>query len=180
MLDPSDEKLHQWRKRVKYTWYHLRLLRGAAPGVLEPLTRQFSDLSDALGDDHDLAVLTAQLHDDPAAFGGDSEVRRALQLIAAWRVDLQTRARSVGSRLYVEPADAFAQRLASYWVTWREQGDEMVAGEIAVLAPPDDDLDERSVRQLYALARQLDVARRSSMDRGALIASIRAAGWTER
>jgi CHAD domain-containing protein len=180
MLDPSDEKLHQWRKRVKYTWYHVRLLRDAAPGVLKPLVGRFHDLSDVLGDDHDLAVLTAQLQDDPAAFGGDTEVGRALQLIAAWRVDLQTRARSVGSRLYVEPADVFAQRLASYWMTWREQGAELVAGEIAVLAPADDDLDERSVRQLYALARQLDVARRSSMGRDALIASIRAAGWAER
>lgn len=179
MFDPTDEKLHEWRKRVKYTWYHLRLLRDAAPSVLKPLVGRFHDLSDVLGDDHDLAVLTAQLHDDPAAFGGDAEVRRAVELITGCRADLQQRARSLGSRLYVEPREAFSQRLASYWTTWREHGDELEAGEIADLRPPDDDLDERSVRQLYAIARQLDVEGRSSMDRDDLIASIRAAGWTE-
>ena len=179
MLNPSDEKLHDWRKRVKYTWYHLRLLHDAAPSVLKPLVGRFHDLSDVLGDDHDLAVLTARLHDDPESYGGDAEVRRALELIDTWRWELQTRARSLGSRLYVEQATPFSQRLASYWTTWREHGDELAAGEIADLAPPDDDLAERSVRQLYAIAQQLDVRGRSSMRREALIASIRAAGRTQ-
>lgn len=176
MLEVSDETLHEWRKRVKYTWYHVRLLRDAAPSMLKPLRRRLHDLSDVLGDDHDLAVLTTQLHDDPVAFGGDAEVRRALELVASWRVDLQRRARSLGSRLYVEPPDAFSQRLASYWSTWQQQGDELVAGEIADLAPSGDDLDERSVDQLYAIARQADIAGRSAMNRDVLIASIRAAG----
>lgn len=179
MFDPSDEKLHEWRKRAKYTWYHLRLLGDAAPSVLEPLIGRFKDLSDALGDDHDLAVLTAQLRGDPAAFGGDAEVHRALHIIAVRRDDLQRRARSLGSRLYVERADAFSERLASYWTTWREHGDELVAGEIANLAPPDDGLEQRSVRQLYEIARDLEISGRSSMRRAALIASIRAAGWTQ-
>lgn len=179
MLAPSDHTLHQWRKRVKYTWYHLRLLCNAAPSVLMPLIGRFHDLSDVLGDDHDLAVLSTQLRAEPEAFGGHDQADRAQQLITTCRGDLQMRARSLGSRLYVETPSAFAQRVASYVTTWREQGEELAAGQIADLATPDDTFDEWSVRQLYALARQLDIAGRSTMDRDALIASLRADGRTQ-
>jgi Rho termination factor, N-terminal domain len=95
------------------------------------------------------------------------------------RKDLQQRALRLGPRLYAEHPAAFAARLVAYWTAWRAHGDEWAAGEIADLAPPADDLEERSVRQLYAIARELDVPRRSAMDRDELISSIRAAGWVE-
>lgn len=177
-FDPTDEGLHQWRKRVKYTWYHLRLLRDSAPGVLTPLIGRFHDLSDALGDDHDLVVLTEQLQAQPAAFGGDDVVERAMRLVVPTRERLQRAASSLGARLYVESPDRFSERLARYWTAWQELGDELQAGEISDMAPPSDDLDERSVRDLYTLAQHLGIPNRSTMDRDDLIGTIRAAGWT--
>lgn len=179
LFSPTDERLHQWRKRAKYTWYHARLLRDAAPSVLKPLIGRLHDLSDVLGDDHDLAVLVEQLHADSAEFGGDDAVATTVQAIEVVRADLQERALRLGPRLYAERPEAFASRLLAYWTAWQEHGDEWAAGEIADLAPADDDLDERSVRQLYAIARELKVPGRSSMDRDDLIASIRAVGWVE-
>lgn len=175
---PTDETLHQWRKRVKYTWYHVRLLQDAAPSVLEPLADRMHDLSDVLGDDHDLAVLSAQILAEPDEFGGDLEVAHAVGLMGSVREDLQQRAVRLGVRMYVEPPDAFAGRMVGYWTAWHDHGDEWVAGEVADLAPVDDDLDQRSGRQLYTIARELDVAGRSRMSRDDLVASIRAAGWT--
>lgn len=177
--EATDERLHQWRKRVKYTWYHLRLVRDSAPGVLKPLIGRFHDLSDALGDDHDLVVLTEQLHAQPDAFGGAEVVERAMRLVAPTRDGLQRAAGRLGARLYVESPDGFSERLARYWTTWHRLGDELPAGEIADLAPPSDDLDEQSVRELYAIAQQLDVPGRSAMDRDDLIGTIRATGWTQ-
>lgn len=179
LFRPTDEGLHQWRKRAKYTWYHVRLLRDAAPSVLKPLIGRFHDLSDVLGDDHDLAVLVEQLRADTGDFGGDDAVATTVQAVEVVRADLQQRAMRLGPRLYAERPSAFADRLVAYWTAWQEHGDERAAGEIADLAPADDDLDERSVRQLYAIARELDVPGRSSMDRDGLISSIRAAGWVE-
>ena len=49
--------VHEWRKRTKDAGYHVRLLRDAAPSILEPLEDRFHDLSDALGDAHDLVVI---------------------------------------------------------------------------------------------------------------------------
>ena len=53
--------MHEWRKRTKDAGYHVRLLRDAAPSILEPLEDRFHDLSDALGDAHDLVVICERL-----------------------------------------------------------------------------------------------------------------------
>jgi len=127
---PTGENFHDWRKRAKYTWYHLRLLEPASPSMLGPLTAGFDQLADLLGDAHDLHVLTAQLasgHEELAAVSDATEV---LQRLDEHRVELEQRAIAIGSRLYVESADRFADRLGAYWKTWRDLGDEP--------APPDE------------------------------------------
>jgi CHAD domain-containing protein len=55
--EASVEHAHEWRKSVKYTWHHLELLERTAPSVLRPAGASFHQLSDALGDAHNLAVL---------------------------------------------------------------------------------------------------------------------------
>ena len=54
--DPSDEALHEWRKRSKDLWYHLRLVRRCWPQVLDSTADEAHELSDRLGDDHDLVA----------------------------------------------------------------------------------------------------------------------------
>ncbi|MGZ8667682.1 MAG: CHAD domain-containing protein, partial [Solirubrobacterales bacterium] len=53
---PSDGALHEFRKRSKDLWYHLRLVRRAWPAVITTTTEEAHELSDLLGDDHDLVV----------------------------------------------------------------------------------------------------------------------------
>jgi CYTH domain-containing protein/CHAD domain-containing protein len=137
--DPVDERLHEWRKRVKQLWYQVRLVETTAPSVLGPLVDRLDDLSDALGDEHDLSALLAALKADPAAHGGKVAVRRAAQLIRHRRSDLRDRAFGLGARLLAEDPKAFGNRIAAYWRIDREQGREPKAGSIADLA----DLDER-------------------------------------
>ncbi len=64
---PSDELMHEWRKSVKNLGYQVRLLERAAPSVLEPLGANLDDLAEALGDDHDLAVLVERLAARPGS-----------------------------------------------------------------------------------------------------------------
>lgn len=120
----TAERFHELRKRVKYTWYHLRLLRDAAPWVLAPLADRFHDLSDGLGDAHDLAVLGDQLRSNPDAFGGDAIVGEAVVLADGFRQRLERRSLVVAARLYAEEPDAFAGRLGAYWAAWRRDGTE--------------------------------------------------------
>lgn len=173
---PPDELLHQWRKRVKYSWYHVSLLEPAAPTLLGALADLHHDLSDVLGDDHDLAILSADLRADPDTFGGEDQVGPALLLVDGTRRDLQRRAVGVGARLYAEAPDALGTRLVALLEAWWEHGPEPAAGELGDLHDPADDLGDRTNGQLRDLARQRDLPGRSHMDRTGLLGALRAAG----
>ncbi|MGY6500055.1 MAG: CHAD domain-containing protein [Acidimicrobiales bacterium] len=173
---PSAENFHEWRKRAKYTWYHVRLLERSAPSVLGPLGKRFHDLTDALGDAHDLAVLEAQLVADPDEFGGDEQLDAALTVLRGRRVELEEAARSLGARLYVEPPDAFEDRLRRYWGVWHSVGDELRAGELGDLHPPDDGLEELDVGRLTEMAADAGIPGRSGMRKADLIGALRVQG----
>ncbi len=117
--DPAPDNFHELRKRAKYSWYHVRLLAPSAPSILEPLGKQFKQLSDGLGDAHDLAVLSAQLEHDPDAFGGDAIVRDALDLLDRRREELEHAAVGLAAQLYAEPPKRFTRRLERYWDMWQ-------------------------------------------------------------
>lgn len=38
--EPTTDELHEWRKRTKDHWYHLRLLQASAPDLLDPWIEQ--------------------------------------------------------------------------------------------------------------------------------------------
>ncbi len=118
--DPTATRLHEWRKRAKGYWYHVRLLHGAAPTVLGPLGAALSDLADDLGSAHDLAVLDDVLGAAPIDFGGDDMVRHARCLIADRRATLEARAIRQGAVLYVEAPRRFDERLHAYWDLWQD------------------------------------------------------------
>ena len=55
---------------------------------------------------------------------------------AGMKTNLEDRALSLASRLYAEETDVFVDRLSLYWAAWQE-GEELQAGEIADLHPPE-------------------------------------------
>jgi CHAD domain-containing protein len=113
--EPSDENLHEWRKRAKDHWYHVRLMRNAWPKVMDAYRREMRLLTEALGMDHDLAILTPIVRDDPDAFGGADGVRVFLDMAARRRAELQDRARLVGRRIYAEKPRTLVQRFKARW-----------------------------------------------------------------
>jgi CHAD domain-containing protein len=61
-VEPTVENLHDWRKRVKDLWYHLRWLGPILPATMSGHAQDAHHLSELLGDDHDLAVLRESLN----------------------------------------------------------------------------------------------------------------------
>ena len=131
---PTDKRMHEWRKSVKHLWYQIRLVEAAAPSILGPLIGTLDDLAEALGDDHDLAVLIERLGSDPQRFGGKSSAKRAITAARRQQDDLRVRAVRLGSTLYAESPSAFAARVISYWKTTKRSGPELATGRIADLA----------------------------------------------
>lgn len=113
--DPSAETLHEWRKRAKDLWYHHQLLQCSWPAVIEPLSDQAHELSDHLGDDHDLAVLAEWAKEHAAAAGGLYAVQDLNDVIVLRRGELQADAFVLGERLYAERPGAFSRRFRAYW-----------------------------------------------------------------
>ena len=112
--DPGDEALHEFRKRSKDLWYHLRLIREAWPEVLQSAADEAHELSDRLGDDHDLVVLTEYLtNDGPALTSAQLEHLRGQ--IEARRAELQGEAFAYAERLYAEKPKRFVARIGAYW-----------------------------------------------------------------
>ncbi|MGH9041611.1 MAG: CHAD domain-containing protein [Acidimicrobiia bacterium] len=129
----TAEQSHEWRKAVKYTWHHLQLMENAAPSLLTPTASRFHQLSDALGDAHNLAVLREVLEGSAARFGGQHAIDPVLALAALSRADLEQRAIRLGLRLYAEPPNAFVRRLYGYWQAEVRAGSELPTGELADL-----------------------------------------------
>ncbi|HEV2875301.1 MAG TPA: CHAD domain-containing protein [Thermoleophilaceae bacterium] len=100
--DPSTENLHEWRKRAKDLWYHCSILQETWKPVMTALADEAHELSDRLGDDHDLAVLLD--------FGAEPLEAD----IAARRRELQEEAFAYGTRLYADKPKAFVRRI-EHW-----------------------------------------------------------------
>lgn len=115
--EPGSEQFHDWRKRVKDLWHAFQLLENTWPPVLSVLAEQAHDLSDLLGDDHDIGVLVAVSAEHRL---GTAAERKALAGQAERRgARLRAEARLLGARLYAEEPWDFTDRLGAYHRTWR-------------------------------------------------------------
>ncbi|MBI2433260.1 MAG: CHAD domain-containing protein, partial [Candidatus Hydrogenedentes bacterium] len=113
---PAD--FHEWRKRVKDHWYHLRLLSDIWPGVMRGHRRSLRDLSELVGDHHNLAVLWE-------LFAAAPELPPRLKTeldgcIHARMQALEKLAQRVGALVYAETPGALRRRLKRYWQSWRK------------------------------------------------------------
>jgi CHAD domain-containing protein len=116
---PSEEAVHEWRKRSKDLWYQVRIVKEAWPDLLGDLADETHELSDLLGDHHDLAVLRAEAKANPGCFEGSKDRKRLTGLIEKRQDELLSRALELGDRLYAEKPKDFTQRIGSYWAAWR-------------------------------------------------------------
>jgi CHAD domain-containing protein len=113
--DPSDERFHDWRKSVKYLWYHSQLLNARNPTPFDVITAELDHLGELLGDDHDLVLLEHTLSEEYPKGRSPSTTRALRTRILQKRGQLQQAARALGSRVYLEKAGAFEARLQGTW-----------------------------------------------------------------
>jgi len=122
----SDETWHELRKCAKALGYQLRLLRPIWPGPINVLLREIDQLTDRLGDDHDLAVLRGRILNEPysPSENQDSADTRHifLQSLDRRRRKLQLESLQLARRIYVEKPGQFEHRLAAYWHAWKLKG----------------------------------------------------------
>ena len=121
MSQPTAENLHDWRKRVKYLRYHLCILRPIWSEIMEEWVDRTHDLSDYLGEDHDLAVLQEFVLKQPERFNRQNTLESLNALIDLRRQELQPKAIFIGRKIYTEKDKRFVKRLNNYWRIWQEE-----------------------------------------------------------
>jgi CHAD domain-containing protein len=111
---PSTDDLHDWRKRLKYLRYQIRILVDLWPGMMEAFEDALHDLTDDLGYDHDLAELQSRVCEV-------AEIEEVEQwdvlagLVSRRRVELQARAVERGSRCLALKTGCFVAVMGALW-----------------------------------------------------------------
>jgi CHAD domain-containing protein len=116
----SSESLHAWRRRLTELREQLRLFRPAAPRLVGSLVKSVHQLTDRVGDEHDLWILQEFLRES-ALIPGDVAAREPfIALIDERRAALGERALAEGSRLYDMSAERLARAISRAWSHWRK------------------------------------------------------------
>ena len=101
---PTDDALHEWRKRTKDLRYAMELLQCHARDRSDAISLRAHELTNLLGDDHDLATLRTVVKGQNVA--GAYQV---IALIDERRTELQRESTALGRTLYRDKPRRFVR-----------------------------------------------------------------------
>jgi CHAD domain-containing protein len=118
---PTDEGLHEWRKRAKDLWNAMDILKPVRPAFTVRRGENAQKLADLLGDDHDLSVLRQVLSTSGDGTLDSASAEVILPLIDRRQAELRRDAFALGPALFGEEPEVFIARLRAYWRAWRAE-----------------------------------------------------------
>ena len=98
--NPNDHDVHEWRKRVKDLWYHLRIVELIGSDEVGIRAELAHDVSNLIGDHHDLAVLADDVASRTDGLGGEEARAALIARIRKRQDELADEAIELGRRLY--------------------------------------------------------------------------------
>ncbi|MEZ5924772.1 MAG: CHAD domain-containing protein [Hyphomicrobiaceae bacterium] len=110
----ADEDFHDWRKHVQRHWRHMQLFEAAWPDEIAVRIGAARQVSELLGDDHDLWMLVSDLEADKHRTAPGRR-QRMIALGRDRQAELKARAHQIGAWLFAEKPAAFGRRLGVYW-----------------------------------------------------------------
>lgn len=111
----TDEAFHDWRKNVQRHWRHMKLLAPAWPELLEARAATARELSQRLGDDHDLSMLIAFASNRSRSGLTARQVKALSQACRKEQAILREKARTIGARLTSDKPGSLARHVAALW-----------------------------------------------------------------
>lgn len=110
------EDFHEWRKALKTLWYHLRLVEACAPRLRRDV-RVLHDLERWLGDEHNLAVLCAELSEQGSLCDFDA-LRSAAE---RKQRELRRKTLDAAKPIYAAKPSDFLASLEKAWRAWHRR-----------------------------------------------------------
>lgn len=112
--NPDVHLLHDMRKRMKYLWYQVEILRPIYPATLKAFANSLENITEKLGIYHDLAVLEEYLGEHDG--GLETVLRQTLLDACAFRREgLLPGIIRMSEAAYSEKPEAFMHRMQEYW-----------------------------------------------------------------
>jgi CHAD domain-containing protein len=133
---PRAENYHEWRKRVKDHWYHIRLIEDLWTDVMLGYEKSLKELETWLGDDHNLVVLRETVEATPEFYGMSKEVAALFDLMESYQKELRGNALSLGQRIYEEKPKQFVERMKQLWEAWQAEPKSLEKFEKRQTRPP--------------------------------------------
>jgi hypothetical protein len=127
------EDYHEWRKRVKDHWYHVRLLENIWPQEMQLRAGSLKDLETWLGDDHNLVVLRDKVEHDSEEYEED-EAQLCLALAHQHQGALRERALTLGAKLYEAKPKEWTRHMRKLWEAWQDEPEEPAAEQASPVA----------------------------------------------
>ena len=125
----KDEDFHEWRKRVKYYFYLLKMLTPIWPSRLGKTVKHLDCLQDKLGKDHDLAVLKSFLVKHLSNLGYRTPVGQVVQYLKKRSAKLRKQSMALGKILFDDKPGQRMKALRKRWEDW--QSPQKVRGNLA-------------------------------------------------
>jgi CHAD domain-containing protein len=116
----SAEDFHEWRKHVKYHWYHCRLLENLWKPLMKARRDEAKHLAELLGEDHDYALLDQLLAQSGADFPDEAGALAFRDVIEKAQRRTRKEAFLVGQRLFAQKPKHASRQFGSWWSTWRD------------------------------------------------------------
>lgn len=114
----TDHHIHDWRKRAKYLRYQLGILSMAWAPIFQVVETELHQLTDYLGDFHDLEVLKGALERSDLSLDNPAKAK-LFGLIELQQFESCQLALESGARLFAEKPKVFIRRMEHYLrATW--------------------------------------------------------------
>ncbi|MFP4378025.1 MAG: CHAD domain-containing protein [Spirochaetales bacterium] len=113
--EPEPELTHEWRKRVKYHWYHVRLLEALWPELIGRRAEEVHRLSNYLGAANDLAELQEALRGEIGDQASDERVAVVIGLAEQERRRLIDEALPLGRLVFSQKPKDLVRQASGWW-----------------------------------------------------------------
>ena len=111
----SPENFHELRKRVKYHWYHCRLLRDIYKPIMKARIGQLDKLGKRLGDYHDIDVLKEHLQSNQNPPIAEHKMHEFFELSDRSQKKIRSQAHTKTKMLFAETPENLCRRFECYW-----------------------------------------------------------------
>jgi hypothetical protein len=113
IAEPTAERYHVWRQRVKDLWLQVRLVERQGCRGLAVDRRRLEVLDGYLGEHHNVMLLEQVLTTE--AIVSREQTARCLHILRLYQVELRHRANALGARIFAEKPRRFVRRVRRVW-----------------------------------------------------------------